>query len=79
MGNTLEEEYSDFIQIQGLKDETDIPKVAAGLEVNEEELFEFINQRVMQLEEQGLAAQNVGECLGTIFLFAYWLRGLRAP
>ena len=40
MGNTLEEDYLDFIQIQGLKGQIDLPKVAAELEVNEEE-FEY--------------------------------------
>ncbi len=77
MGNTLEEDYLDFIQIQGLKSQIDVTKVAAELGVNEEELFEFVNQRVTKLEELGLNAQNVGEYLGTLFLFGYWLRGLK--
>ena len=77
MDNTLEGDYLDFIQIQGLKGQIDLPKVAAELEMNEEELFEFVNERVMKLEEQGLNAQNVGESLGTAFLFGYWLRGIR--
>ena len=77
MGNTLEEDYRDFIQIQDLKEQIDLPKVAAELQINEEELFDFINERVMKLENQGFNAQNVGESLGTVFLFAYWLRGLK--
>ena len=78
MGNSLEADYADFIQIQGLKDQIDLPKLAAELEVEEEELFEFVNQRVMRLEEPGFTAQNVGESLGTLFLFGYWLRGVRS-
>ena len=77
MGNTLEEDYLDFIQIQGLKGQIDLPKVAAELEVNEEELFNFVNDRVAKLDDQGMTAQNVGEYLGTAFLFGYWLRGVR--
>lgn len=77
MGNTLEEEYLDFIQIQGLKGQIDLPKVASALEINEEELFDFINQRMAHLGEQGLNDQTVGEYLGTLFLFGYWLRGLK--
>ena len=77
MSDTLEEDYLDFIQIQGLKGEIDISKVAAELQVDEEELFEFVNNRVMKLEEEGLSTQNVGESLGTLFLFGYWLRGVR--
>ena len=78
MGNSLEADYADFIQIQGLKDQIDLPKLAAELEVDEEELFEFVNQQVMRLEEPGFTAQNVGESLGTLFLFGYWLRGVRS-
>ncbi len=77
MGHTLEEDYLDFIQIQGLKEQVDVSKAAAELEMNEEELFEFINERVVKLEEQGFNAQNVGEYLGTVLLFGYWLRGVR--
>ncbi len=77
MSNTLEEDYRDFIQIQGLKDQIDLPKVATELQIDEQELFEFINERVMKLEGQGLNAQSVGEYLGTAFLFGYWLRGLK--
>lgn len=79
MQNTLEEEYHDFIQIQGLKGQIDVQKVCAELRINEEELFEFINERVSKLEEEGFTSQNVGEYLGTSFLFAYWLRGVRSP
>lgn len=77
MANTLEEDYVDFIQIQGLKGRVDIPKVCAEFEITEEELFDFINDRVARLEEQGMTAQNVGEYLGTAFLFGFWLRGVR--
>lgn len=77
MGNTLEEDYLDFIQIQGLKGQIDVAKVAAELAMNEEQLFEFVNERVAKLEEQGFNAQNVGEYLGTLLLFGYWLRGLK--
>lgn len=77
MGNTLEDDYLDFIQIQGLKDQIDLPRVAAELQIDEEELFDFVSQRVLRLEEQGLSPQNVGEYLGTAFLFGYWLRGIR--
>ena len=79
MGHTLEEDYGDFIQIQGLKSQIDISKVSVELQIDEEELFDFLNQRVTKLEEQGLKAQNVGEYLGTLFLFGYWLRGVRNP
>lgn len=78
MANTLEEDYADFIQIQGLKGQIDIPKVCAEFEITEDELFGFINDRVGRLEEQGMTAQNVGETLGTAFLFGFWLRGVRA-
>ena len=78
MGNSLEADYLDFIQIQGLKGQVDIAKTAEELEMNEEELFDFVNERVVKLEEQGFNAQNVGESLGTLFLFGVWLRGLKA-
>ena len=55
----------------------DIPKVAAELKMDEEELFEFVNQHVLKLQELGFEPQNVGEFLGTLFLFGYWLRGVR--
>lgn len=77
MSHTLEEDFLDFVQIQDLKGEIDISKVAAALQVDEEELFEFVNNRVMKLEEEGRSTQNVGESLGTLFLFGYWLRGVR--
>ncbi len=77
MSNKLEEDYLDFIQIQGMKGQIDISKVTAELEMNEEELFEFVNERVTKLEEQGFNSQNVGEYLGTLLLFGYWLRGLK--
>lgn len=77
MSNTLEADYQDFIQIQGLKDQIDLPKVAAELQIDEEELFDFVNERVLRLEDQGLDKQSVGEYLGTAFLFGYWLRGLK--
>ena len=77
MGNTLEEDYEDFIQIQGLKEQIDVSRVCEELEINEEELFNFVNDRVTKLEEQGFNAQSVGEYIGTVFLFAYWLRGGR--
>lgn len=77
MGNTLEEEYDDFIQIQGLKEQIDLPKVAAGLGLDEEDLFEFISQRMARLGEAELDHQTVGEYLGTVFLFGYWLRGVK--
>jgi len=77
MANTLEEDYADFIQIQGLKGQIDIPKVCAEFEITEDELFDFMNDRVGRLEEQGMTAQNVGEYLGTAFLFGFWLRGVR--
>ena len=69
MEHTFDEDYRDFIEIQGLKGQIDVAKVSAELELNEEELFEFINQRVTKLEEQGFNGQNVGEYLGTLFLF----------
>ena len=77
MGNTLEEDYRDFIQIQGLKGQIDLPRVAAELEINEEELFDFINQRIGNLDQTELSLQTAGEYLGTVFLFGYWLRGLK--
>ena len=77
MGNSLEEDYKDFIQIQGLKGQIDVAKVSAELGLDEEELFEFVNERVVRLEEGGLDAQKVGESLGTLFLFSYWLLGVR--
>ena len=77
MGNSLEEDYRDFIQIQGLKGEIDVTKVSAELGVGEEELFEFVNERVVRLGEGELDPQKLGESLGTLFLFGYWLRGVR--
>lgn len=77
MKSPLGEEYQDFIQIQGLKSQIDVPKVAQELGIDEDELFEFVNQHVLRLEELGYNAQNVGEYLGTLFLFGYWLRGVR--
>lgn len=77
MEHTLEEDYDDFLQIQGLKDQIDVAKVSAELQIHEEELFEFVNDRVLKLEKQGFGTQNVGESLGTLFLFGYWLRGVR--
>jgi len=77
MGNSLEEDYHDFIEIQGLKEQVDVAKVTAELGLSEEELFEFLNERVVKLETQGFNAQNVGEYLGTALLFGYWLRGVR--
>ncbi len=79
MEHTLEEDYLDFIEIQGLKGQIDVSKVCSELTLDENELFDFINERVSRLEEQGFNAQNVGEYLGTVFLFAYWLRGVRTP
>lgn len=79
MQHTLEEDYHDFIEIQGLKGQIDIPKVCSELTLDENELFDFINERVSRLEEQGFNVQTVGEYLGTVFLFAYWLRGVRTP
>ena len=73
----MEEDYRDFIQIQGLKGESDVAKAAAALEIGEEALYEFISQRVVQLEEQGFDRQKVGEYLGTLLLFGYWLRGVK--
>ena len=78
MEHTLEEDYTDFLQIQGLKGQIDVTKVAAELQINEEELFEFVNQKVVQLEGQGLTTQNVGEYLGTLFLFGFWLGRVRS-
>ena len=77
MNNTLEEDFQDFIQIQGLKGQIDIQKVCEELQLNEDELFGFVNVRVAKLQEEKLDEQSVGEALGTIFLFAYWLRGVR--
>lgn len=77
MSNSLEEEFRDFIQIQGLKGQIDVAKVSAELRLEEEELFDFVNQRVMRLEGEGFEAQKVGESLGTLFLFGYWLSGVR--
>lgn len=77
MGNTLEEDYNDFIQIQGLKGQIDLPKVAAELGINEEELFEFVNQRMGSVEGEEPNFQTMGEYLGTAFLFGYWLRGVK--
>ncbi len=79
MEHSLEEDYRDFIEIQGLKGQIDVPRVCNELTLDENELFDFINERVSRLEEQGFNAQNVGEYLGTVFLFAYWLRGVRTP
>jgi len=73
----LEADYRDFIQIQGLKDENDVARAAAALAIDEEALYEFISQRVLQLEEQGFDRQKVGEYLGTLLLFGYWLRGVK--
>ncbi len=78
MDHTLEEDYRDFLEIQGLKGQIDVSKVTVELGLKEEELFEFLNERVVKLEEQGFTAQTVGEYLGTIFLFGYWLRGVRS-
>ena len=77
MENSLEEDFHDFIQIQGLKGQIDIEKVCETLRLNEDELFGFVNDRVVKLAGEDLSEQNVGEALGTIFLFAYWLRGVR--
>ena len=79
MEHTLEDDYRDFIEIQGLKDQIDVAKVTGELGLDEEEFFDFVNQRLVRLEQQGFNAQNVGEYLGTLFLFAYWLRGVRNP
>lgn len=79
MIHSLEEDYRDFMQIQGLKGHIDLPKAVAELGLNEEELYEFINERVIKLESQGLTPQNAGEYLGTVLLFGYWLRGVRGP
>ncbi len=73
----MEADYRDFIQIQGLKDENDVARAAAALAIDEEALYEFISQRVLQLEEQGFDRQKVGEYLGTLLLFGYWLRGVK--
>lgn len=78
MENSLEKDYRDFIQIQDLKGELDIPKLCAEFQISEEELFEFVNERVTRLEAQGFGASNVGELPGTLFLFGYWLRGVRS-
>ena len=78
MNHTLEEDYRDFLEIQGLKGQIDVAKVCAELGLEEEELFEFVNERVVKLEGQGFTTQNVGESLGTLFLFAYWLRSVRS-
>ena len=77
MDHSLEEEYRDFLEIQGLKGQVDIPKAAQELNLSEEDLFEFINERVVKIQDQGFNAQNVGELAGSCFLFAYWLRGVR--
>lgn len=77
MDTSLEEDYRDFIQIQGLKGQIDVAKVSAELDLEEEELFELVNQRVVKLEKEGFETQKVGESLGTLFLFGYWLRGVR--
>lgn len=77
MTNSLEKDFLDFIQIQGLKEESDVAKVAAAFGLSEEELFEFVNERVVKLEEAGWGSQAVGEALGTVFLFGYWLRGVQ--
>lgn len=77
MENSLESDYQDFIQIQNLKGENDVARVAAALELDEEVLYEFIGRRVSQLEQEGFDPQKVGEYLGTLFLFGYWLRGVR--
>lgn len=77
MDHTLEEDYHDFLEIQGLKGSIDIPKVAVELGIDEAELFEFVNQHVARMMEAGLESQNVGESLGTLFLFGLWLRGVR--
>ena len=79
MEHGLEADYLDFIEIQGLKGQIDVAKVCSELSLDENELFEFINDRISRLQEQGFDAQNVGEYLGTVFLFAYWLRGVRTP
>ena len=78
MDQTLERDYRDFLEIQGLKGQVDVSKVSGELGLDEEELFDFVNQRVIKLKEQGLTTQSVGESLGTLFLFAYWLRGVRS-
>lgn len=77
MPSTLEEEFFDFIQIQGMKGHIDIPKVANELGLDEEELFQFVNQHVVRLQEAGFETQNIGESLGTLFLFGFWLRGVK--
>ena len=78
MEDTLEGDYQDFLKIQGLKGQIDVSKVTVELGLKEEDLFEFLNERVVKLEEQGFTTQSVGEYLGTIFLFGYWLRGVRS-
>ena len=77
MANSLEEDFLDFIQIQGLKSKLDFLKVCTELHLDEAELFDFVNERIAKLEEEGLPPQKVGESLGTLFLFGYWLRGVR--
>lgn len=77
MSHSLEEEYRDFIQIQGLKGQVDVPRVADELGISEQDLFEFVHQRVLNLQERGFDLQSAGEYLGTCFLFGYWLRGVR--
>ena len=77
MQHTLEEDFKDFLEIQGLKGQVDISKVCADFDLKEEELFDFVNERVVSLQEQGFTAQNVGESLGSLFLFGFWLRGVR--
>jgi len=77
VNRTLEEDYDDFLEIQGLKGETDVSRVTTELGFSEEELFEFVNRRVAILQEHGINPQTVGEYLGTLFLFGYWLRGVR--
>ena len=78
MDHSLEEEYRDFLEIQGLKEQIDVSKVTQELNLDEEDLFQFINERVVKIQDQGFTAQNVGELMGTCFLFAYWLRGVRS-
>ena len=77
MSHRLEEEYRDFIQIQGLKGQVDVPRVVGELGITEQDLFEFVNQRVQNLEERGFDLQSAGEYLATCFLFGFWLRGVR--
>ena len=80
MDHTLEEDYRDFLEIQGMKGQVNIPRVARELQISEEELFEFVNKRLTKLDEQseqGLSLQKSGELAGTCFLFGFWLRGVR--